>query len=34
MLRISVGIEHVDDIIEDLGSALAAANGAFAEAAE
>ena len=34
MLRISVGIEHADDIIEDLDNALAAANGAFAEAAE
>jgi O-acetylhomoserine (thiol)-lyase len=34
MLRISVGIEHADDIIEDLDQALAAASERFAEAAE
>jgi O-acetylhomoserine (thiol)-lyase len=34
MLRISVGIEHIDDIIEDLDNALASVNASIAEAAE
>jgi O-acetylhomoserine (thiol)-lyase len=34
MLRISVGIEHVDDIIDDLDCALASATASLAEAAE
>jgi O-acetylhomoserine (thiol)-lyase len=34
MLRLSIGIEHVDDLIEDLDHALAAAALPFREAAE
>lgn len=34
MLRISVGIEHIDDIIEDLDQALATVAAGIAEAAE
>ncbi len=34
MLRLSVGIEHIDDLIEDLDQALTAASSARLEAAE
>ena len=33
-VRLSVGIEHIDDIIADLSQALDAATGALSKAAE